>query len=569
MDTRLLDYYNRELAYLRELGGEFAQQFPKVAARLRLNESGPPDPYVERLLEGFSFLTARVQLKMDAEFPRFTQALLDAVYPGYIAPLPSMAIVRFAPLLNEGSLAQGWRLPAGTALRIRLEARGGAKLSQLPLDRLTFHLAGPERDALHLLELIAAHALGVVCHDPAQPPRWLHTLEADAIVHEGFDPAQAILPDDGRSFHGYRLLREYFAFPARFLFFSISGLRAALARATGDAFELTVLFDRHDAALEAAVSAKHLALNCTPAVNLFARRADRIPLQPGAREHHVVVDRSRPLDYEVYAVQRLASEQRDDGQSREFRPFHASFASDDGNHGAYYTVRREPRLVSSQARANGTRTGYVGSETYVSLVDSQCAPYDETMRYLAADTLCTNRDLVLLQPPGDANTFTLRVSAPVESIVAIRGPSRPRPPIADAQTAWRLIRHLGLARHTLTDLDDDEGAHALRELLGLHADPADAAMRRQIDGVLRVAFSPVFRRLPASGPLMFGRGVQVDVTVDDHAFSGDSPFLLGAVLEQFFARHVSINAFAECVLTSAQRGTLAHWPARIGRRPAI
>jgi len=225
--------------------------------------------------------------------------------------------------------------------------------------------------------------------------------------------------------------------------------------------------------------------------------------------------------------------------------------------------------VSAQARTNGTRTGYVGSETYVSLVDSQCAPYDETMRYLSVDTLCTNRDLALLLPPGDANAFTLRISAPVERIVAIRGPSRPRPPIADAQTAWRLIRHLGLARQTMTDLDDEEGAHALRELLGLHADPADAAMRRQIDGVRRVAFSPVFRRLPALGPLMFGRGVQVDVTVDDHAFSGDSPFLLGAVLEQFFARHVSINAFAECMLTSAQRGMLAHWPARIGRRPAI
>lgn len=119
MDTRLLDYYNRELAYLRELGGEFAQQFPKVAARLRMHESGPPDPYVERLLEGFSFLTARVQLKMDAEFPRFTQALLDAVYPGYVAPLPSMAIVQFTPMMNEGSLAQGYRLPAGTALRAR------------------------------------------------------------------------------------------------------------------------------------------------------------------------------------------------------------------------------------------------------------------------------------------------------------------------------------------------------------------------------------------------------------------------------------------------------------------
>ncbi|MGU7768711.1 type VI secretion system baseplate subunit TssF [Burkholderia sp. MR1-5-21] len=622
MDTRLLEYYNRELAYLRELGGEFAQQFPKVAARLRLTDSGPPDPYVERLLEGFSFLTARVQLKMDAEFPRFTQALLDAVYPGYVAPLPSMAIVQFAPLMNEGSLAQGWRLPAGTALRarpaaseqtacefrtahdltlwpleltsaavtgapaylprgavaarhdvrgalrIRLKARGGARLAQMPADRLTFHLAGPERDALHLLELVAAHTLGVVVHDPGQPPRWLHTLAPDAIVHQGFDANQALLPDDGRSFQGYRLLREYFAFPARFLFFSVDGLRPALAHASGDECELTLLFDRHDAALEAAVDARHLALNCTPAINLFARRADRIPVQPGAREHHVVVDRSRPLDYEVYAVERLASEQRDDGQAREFRPFHASFADDDGNFGAYYTVRREPRLVSAQARANGTRTGYAGSETYLSLVDSQCAPYDATMRYLAVDTLCTNRDLVLLQPQGDANTFTLRVSAPVERIVAIRGPTRPRPPIAEAQTAWRLIRHLGLARQTLTDLDDEEGARVLRELLGLHADPTDAAMRRQIDGVRRVAFAPVFRRLPVAGPLMFGRGVQVDVTVDDHAFSGDSPFLLGAVLEQFFARHVSINAFSECVLTSAQRGTLAHWPARVGRRPA-
>lgn len=623
MDTRLLDYYNRELAYLRELGGEFAQQFPKVAARLRMHESGPPDPYVERLLEGFSFLTARVQLKMDAEFPRFTQALLDAVYPGYVAPLPSMAIVQFTPMMNEGSLAQGYRLPAGTALRarpaaaeqtacefrtahdltlwplelagasvtgapaylprsataarrdvrgalrIRLKARGGAGLAQLPIDRLMFNLAGPERDALHLLELIAGHTIGVVCHDAAQPPRWLHALGAHALAHQGFDADQALLPDEGRSFHGYRLLREYFAFPARFLFFSIEGLRPALARATGDTFELTLLLDRHDAALENSVDARHLALNCTPAVNLFARRADRIPVHPGAREHHVVVDRSRPLDYEVYAVRRLAGEQRDDGQMRAFRPFHASFAGDGGNYGAYYTVRREPRLVSAQARANGTRTGYVGSETFVSLVDSACAPYDESIRYLSVDTLCTNRDLVLLLPAGDANAFTLRVSAPVERIAMIRGPSRPRPPLADAQSAWRLVSHLGLARHTLTDVDDEEGARVLRELLGLHADPADAAMRRQIDGVHRVAFAPVFRRLPAAGPLMFGRGVQVDVTVDDHAFSGDSPYLLGAVLEQFFARHVSINSFAECVLSSAQRGRLAQWPARVGRRPAI
>jgi type VI secretion system protein ImpG len=643
MDTRLLDYYNRELSYLRELGAEFATQFPKVAARLRMNDAGPPDPYVERLLEGFSFLTARVQMKLDAEFPRFTQGLLDAVYPGYTAPLPSMAVVRFTPRMNEGNLAQGYRLPAGTALhaklsdgqqtacefrtaheltlwpleiervmltgaptdlplaaatgspagttigtaprgavrgalRIRLKAHGGVDLAGLPLDRLTFHLAGPEHDALRLLELVANHTLGVICHDTASPPRWLHALGADALMQRGFCADEALLPDDGRSFHGYRLLREYFAFPARFLFFSIDGLRPALARARGGEIDLTILLDQHDAALESAVVVHHLALYCTPAINLFARRGDRIALRAGAREHHVVVDRSRPRDYEVYAVERLTGERRNSGDSddqdgderdsaRSFRPFYATFGDDDGNFPAYFTTRREPRLISEHARSHGARTGYAGSETYVSLVDTQCAPFDEATRYLAVDTLCTNRDLPLLLPPGAA--FSLRVSAPVERIAVLRGPSRPRAPVGDEQSAWRLISHLGLARQTLTDLDDEEGGERLRDLLELHADPADAAMRRQIDGLRRVAFRPVVRRLPGAGPVMFGRGVEVELTIDDYAFSGDSPYLLGAVLEQFFARHVSINSFAECVLTSVQRGALARWPARIGRRPAI
>ncbi|CAN7587867.1 type VI secretion system baseplate subunit TssF [Trinickia sp. LjRoot230] len=623
MNADLLEYYNRELTYLRELGAEFAKRFPKVAARLRMDDAAPPDPYVERLLEGFSFLTARVQMKMDAEFPRFTQALLDAVYPAYLAPLPSMAIAQFIPMLNEGSLAQGCTLPAGTvlraspsgaaqtpcefrtahdltlwpieltrvtmagvpadlplsmiaargevrgALRIRLRASGGFKLAELPIDRLTFYFAGPEREAQQLLERVVNHTLGVVCHEGGNRPRWLHASGPEAVVHEGFDATQALLPDDGRSFHGYRLLREYFAFPARFLFFSAKGLQPAFARASGDEIELTLLLDCPGAGLENVVDIEHLALNCTPAINLFERRADRLPVMQGAREQHVVVDRSRPLDYEVYAVQKLSSDSHEDTPAREFRAFNGSFAGDDDNYGAYYTVRREPRLLAEHARTNGTRSEYLGSEAYVSLVDSQCAPFSEAIRYLSVDTLCTNRDLVLLMPPGETRRLTLRISAPVERIAMIRGPSRPRPSIAEGQSAWRLISHLGLARQTLTDLDDDEGASVLRGLLELHADPADAAMRRQIDGLRRIAFTPVFRRLPAKGPVMFGRGVHVEMKVDDPAFAGDSPYLLGAVLEQFFARHVSINSFTECSLRSVQRGMLAQWPSRVGRRPTV
>src|SRR3954470_21420637 len=120
MDPRLLQYYNIELQHLREMGAEFAQQFPKVAARLGMNGLEVTDPYVERLLEGVGFLAARVHLKLDAEFPRFTQALLETIYPHYLSPTPSMAMMQFEPILEEPGLAQGYKIPRQTQVRSQL-----------------------------------------------------------------------------------------------------------------------------------------------------------------------------------------------------------------------------------------------------------------------------------------------------------------------------------------------------------------------------------------------------------------------------------------------------------------
>src|SRR5687767_2924900 len=120
MDQRLLAYYGRELSYLRELGGEFAKQFPKIAGRLGLDAFECADPYVERLLEGFAFLAARVQLKMDSEFPQLVQNLLEVIYPHFLAPMPSMAIVRFDPDATKSGLSEGYSIPRGTVLRGKL-----------------------------------------------------------------------------------------------------------------------------------------------------------------------------------------------------------------------------------------------------------------------------------------------------------------------------------------------------------------------------------------------------------------------------------------------------------------
>jgi len=623
MDARLLDYYNRELTYMHELGAEFAQRYPKIAGRLGMRGIEVSDPYVERLLEGFSFLTTRIQLKMDAEFPRFSQRLLEVVYPNFLAPLPAMGVVQIDGNLNEGSLKAGYELPRHTILRgrmikgeqtacefrtghavtlwpikiaeasigpvpaeiahampvvarqaksaitIKLEAVGGARFAEMPLDRLEFFLSGAELHALRVLELAVHHSVGTVCRSGPGSTARIVPLGDEAIRHEGFDPDQSLLPYDARSFQGYRLLHEYFAFPDRYLFFSVKNLRAAAAAMSGSTMEIVILLDRADSDLERVVDARHFSLFCTPIINLVPRRSDRIPVGPGQHEHHAVIDRTRPRDFEIFTVERVTGHMSNGSEEREFRPFLGSFAADDGDFGSYFSLRREPRLVSDRARAQGTRTSYTGSEVYVSLVDQHDAPFPHSLRHITIDALCTNRDLPLLLPTGLESDFTLRVSAPVRAVRILRGPSRPYPALAEGALTWRLISHLGLNYLSLTDVDANQGAAALREMLDLYGNLADPAVRRQIQGVRSMALAPVFRRLPEPGPIVFGRGVEVALKIDEVAFSGSSPYLFGAVLEQFFSRHVSLNAFTEFALSSLQRGEIARWAPRIGRRPAV
>ncbi|EHK62810.1 type VI secretion system baseplate subunit TssF [Achromobacter arsenitoxydans] len=634
MDARLLDYYNRELVYLRELGAEFAQAHPKVAGRLGMNATEVADPYVERLLEGFSFLTARIQMKMDAEFPRFSQRLLEVVYPNYLAPTPAMAIVQFSPSMNEGTLAKGFELPRGTllrgrvprgeqtpcefttghavrlwplqvtqaeftaapqdlplarlglggraarvlsALRIRLQVGGGQRLEDLNLDQLVFHLSGQDLQMQRLLEVIMGHTVAVLGHDAARPVGWISRLPASAIRHEGFADDQALLPGDARVFQGYRLLQEYFAFAQRYLFFSINGLKTGLRSRTqasgpqGDTreFELTLLFSAAAPELEGAIEASNLALHCAPVINLFPKLADRVAVTPRTSEYHVVVDRSRPLDYEVFGVTRVTGHASAQRQEQEFRPFYGSLGSDPDDYGAYFSVRREPRLISDTAQRNGTRTGYTGSEVFVSLVDRQEAPFSGQLRHLTLETLCSNRDMAMLLPLGTETDMTLRVSAPVRAVKVLHGPTRPSPALAENAATWHLISHLGLNYLSLTDLDAEEGAQTLREMLHVYGSLADPALRKHISGLRHVSAVPVHHRLPVPGPIVHGRGVRISLQVDEAAFSGISPYLFGAVLEQFFARHVSINMMSELVLSTLQRGEVARYKPRMGRRPAV
>ena len=621
MDPRLLDYYNRELQYFRQMTGEFAAQFPKVASRLSMTGIDVADPYVERLLEGVAFLTARIQLKMDAEFPRFSQRLLEVAYPGYLAPTPAAAVVQIQPQIFDASLKDGFAIPRGTALRSQvlrdedalcefrtshdvtlwplvvdrvqftgpppdlplnrlrlagtarsalrlfLRSSGVAPLKDVAVDSLTFYLSGPEETATRLYELMFTRCVGMVSSTGDRDGATINVHRPDQVRREGFAASQAMFPCPNNAFDGYRLLHEYFAFPTRFLFFSVAGLAATVRKAADDTFVVTILFDQTLPELERVVDASHVALHCTPAVNLFPKRPDRIPVTGQRYEYHLVADRAAPLNYEIHSVQRVVAHAAGNVEERVFRPFYQTLGDDRADYGAYYSLRREPRVLSDNARRNGTRTGYVGSEVYISLVDQHDAPFSGDLRQLSVEALCTNRDLALLLPVGGVSDFFMTASAPVQAIKALRRPSRPSPALAERDITWRLVSHLSLNYLTLTDVDPDSGAAALRELLDLYSALAESAVRSHVKGVTRVAISPVTRRLPQTGPLAFGRGVQVALTVDETAFGAISPYLLGCVLEEFFARHVSINTFTETSLASLQRGHVAAWAPRIGRRP--
>jgi type VI secretion system protein ImpG len=624
MDPRLLRYYNIELQHLRETGAEFAQQFPKVAARLGMHGLEVADPYVERLLEGVGFLAARVHLKLDAEFPRFTQALLEIVYPHYLAPTPSMLVAQIAPDLNDPNLAAGAKVPRGSpmssiaqaddvtscefrtahdvtlwpleiasaayfsfapdlplnalpiaarikgGLRIRLKTTAGLKFSQTAIDRLPFYLTGRDDVANTLYELCLSGALGVLAWSPKAAVRRHELLPASAVQPLGFGDTEALLPVTLRSFEGYRLLQEYFSFPQRFRFFELTGLSSALRRIDSDQAELVILFRRGEASLDSVVDASNLALFCTPAINLFQKRADRIHVGDSTHEYHVVPDRTRPIDFEVYSVTEVAGHGIGADSERQFLPLYAAYSSDVDRQSAYFTTRREPRLVPAGARRRGTRSTYIGTEVFLSLVDPAEAPFSGDLRQLSVRTLCTNRDLPLQMPIGAGmSDLALDVAAPVISIRVVSGPTRPYAPLADGAVSWRAINHLALNYLSLVQSTPAEGAAALRELLDLYAADADASARRQIEGIRSVQVGRVVRRLHGPGPLAFGRGLEITVQVDELAFEGGSAFLLGSVLDQYFARHVSINSFTETALRSERRGEINRWSPRWGARPTL
>ena len=623
MREELLHYYERELNFLRRMGAEFAQRYPKVAGRLQLEANKCEDPHVERMLEAFAFLAARVHLRIDDDFPEISETLLNVVYPHFVRPIPAMSVVEFNLDPDQGKLTTGYRLPRGTmlysrpvdgvpckfrtcydvtlwpltvagtqwstpdrlrpparlgdaaaVLRLELRCNGDAKFSQLGLKTLRVYLDGPGNLTAALYELLNTSARPIVVRETGvQTPKMI-TLPAASLQPAGLGRDEGMLPYPGRSFEAYRLIQEYFVFPEKYLFLDISGFDQVAAAGMGGSIELLIPVAAHErgewrAMLEAGVNQTTVRLNCSPIVNLFPHVAEPILVTQRKPDYLIVPDTRRRLTTEIFSVDDVAIVTPDEEKPLRLRPFYAPsrHAQPRDAMGDRFLGSDDNGLFWQAKRRESAWRTDDGTDILLSFVDRSGRTAHPEQDTVTARVTCFNSDLPSRLPFGNASgDFELEGAGPVRNIIALIKPTRViQPPLGHGQT-WRLISQLSLNYLSLVE----SGTDALRETLRLY-DFADSVIaQKQISGIASVGSAPTFARIVTEHGLTFARGRRVEMEFDEEQFTGGGVFLFGTILERFLGLYASINSFSVLSARSKQRKRPVYeWPPRSGWKPLL
>jgi type VI secretion system protein ImpG len=613
MREELLEYYERELAHLRQLGGQFAVKYPRVASRLLLEPDRCDDPHVERLLEAFAFMAARVHLRVDDDFPEVTSALLGIVSPHYLRPIPSMSIVECQLDPEQGKQTAGLRVPAKTPLatkrtvdglpcrfqtaypvelwpftvgecewrqperlaepvrvpgtvgviRMRMQCSRDVSFNQFQIGKLAFHLTG-ETNVVHTLyELLCRNCVSILVRNPQQRGSKLVSIHPSQLRAMGFEEDEALLPYPKRSFDGYRLLQEYFTFSEKFLFFELGGLEAIAAAGCGEQAEILFCFSRFDRPerhqdLEIGVSARTLRLGCTPVINLFSHVAEPILVTHTRHEYRVIPDVRHQETTEVFSIDEVMASNTTRRESIQLEPL--------------YSYRFQARKESARAYWHAVRRMNVLGERepstlHLSLVDVDGILTEPDVEVLTVRCSCSNFDLPSRLPFGlEEGDFTAEEFPVIKQITALRRPSPTYdPPTAKGQL-WRLVSQLSLNYLSLAE----EGLSSLQEILRLHNFTDSSYLENQIGGLTGLASRPHFAIMQSIYGNVPARGTRVELEFDERQFVGGGVYLFANVLDRFLGSYTSINSFCQLAARTNQRKELlGEWPPKAGNKPLI
>jgi type VI secretion system protein ImpG len=612
MNDDLLLYYNRELAHLRRQASQFADAHPKIAGRLRLGPDGSEDPHVERLLQGFAYLTARIRHKLDDEFSEISTGFLQVLYPHYLAPIPSSAIVEFGLQDDQNELTTGHRLSRGqeletdpihgepcrfqtafptelwpidvrgasltispfnapttahstqaiSVLRLSLSTRSiQVKFADFTLTKLRFYIHGQSQHVYRIQELIFNHALEIAFASKPED-RGAITAMPNCMKLVGFEPEEALFDTPERSFPGYRLLTEFFTFPSKFLFFDLVIPSQALARLERN-LEVFIYLNRSAAELEPHISNETFRLGCSPVVNHYSQIAEPIRLTGTESEYRIIPDVRRPLAHEVASVTRVTLSTLE-GKQIDCSPFFSV------RHQGKTTIKVPQwftnRRMTDRESDPGSNVIQRGTDVDLSLVDWEFSPQGNIEGTLQVETICCNRDLPERLPFG-GNQPRLQFRQGGALVGRIRCLTPPTPtyrPFLGRETIWRLVAHLTLNHLSITE--GREGATALREMLTLY-DFADSAETKSIiESLVSIQSRRVTSRI--QGALC--RGIEIEILFDEERLSPGKLFLFTAVLERFLALYASVNSFTRLVAKSMRKqDDYRRWPARVGDQGTI
>ena len=611
MRDDLLEYYERELTYLRQMGAEFAARYPKVASRLQMEPTKCEDPHVERLLEGFAFLAARVHLKIDDDLPEISQALLELVYPHYVRPIPSVSVVQFSADPEQGKLSTGFQIPRGSRLYsrpvggtpckfrtcfdttlwpvaiesaewktperispplktgnevmsvLRLEVRcfQDVTFDKLELESLRMFLHADAGVAYTLYELMANNCRQIVVRDltpgAKHPPV---TLPGSALRPAGFEENEALLPYPHRSFAGYRLLQEYFAFPQKFLFFDLAGFDRLRKAGFGRAAEVLILISpfehgERQQSLEVSVAAETFRLGCSPAINLFDQTSEPILLDQSRHEYLVVPDARRKASTEPFSIDQVLGVKANAAGTVPYAPLYSYHHESSAE--AYWFATRRP----CGWRADGA------TDVYVSFVDLSGRPASPAEDSITLRLTCFNRDLPSRLPFGNRDgDFELEGGGPIQKVVALLKPTGVLQPPLGKALHWRLISQLSLNYLSLVE----GGTSALREILRLYNFGDFPFHERQIQGIVSVESRPTLTQITSEEGVSFVRGRRIEIEFDEEQFAGGGVYLFASLIERFLGQYVAMNSFTILSARTRQRKeSFRPWPPRTGSRVLV
>ncbi len=593
----LLPYYERELGFVRRNLREFAERYPKIAGRLLIGGEVCEDPHIERMIESFALLNARIAKRLDDDYPEFTEALFEVLYPHYLRPFPSCSIARvdlagasrqqagagiargsqlntqpvrggpcvfrtvypvhIAPLsLTAASFAAILDAPATVRLAPGVTAgiSLGIEASGTPLSgatdgpaRLRVFIDGEPSFCAALRDALFMRTVAAYVEVPGSR-EWI-VLPAVPVSPVGFDDDESLIDFPPRSHAAYRLLTEYFCFPEKFNFFDIDlgALAAALPGASSVTLHLALSgmrSDSNNARMLATLSTNNLLLGCTPVVNLFRQHGEPIRVTHTAASYPVLADVRRPFAYAVQSIDSVTMvRQTPEGDEVvQFHPFYSLKHGQTPEQGGHYWAMRRDASLSDSAP---------GFETQISIVDIGFDPAQVQAATLSLELTCTNRDLPATlsygRPGGD---LALDGGPELRVISFLRKPTPSRHFEQGHGAHWRLISHLSLNHLSLAE----GGADALREMLALYDLARSPSSQRQIAGIASVTYQRTSAWLPGNPFACLVRGIEVRMAIDEEAFVGSGIHAFAQVIERFLGLYVHANSFTRLVVISKKTG---------------